>query len=65
MKSNDPRSYRLDSSKLLKTGFKPKKNVDFAISELLNFFNKKNFRSNDNNINLKVIKNKKIVWIKF
>jgi len=61
LKSNDPRSYRLDSSKLLKTGFKPKKNVDFAVSELLNFFNKKNFRSNDNNINLKVIKNKKIV----
>jgi nucleoside-diphosphate-sugar epimerase len=61
LKSNDPRSYRLDSSKLLKTGFKPKKNVDFAILELLNFFNKKNFRSNDNNINLKVIKNKKIV----
>lgn len=60
LKSNDPRSYRLDSSKLLKTGFKPKKNVDFAISELLNFFSKKNFRSNDNNINLKVIKNKKI-----
>ncbi|EAS84779.1 UDP-glucose 4 epimerase [Candidatus Pelagibacter ubique HTCC1002] len=56
LKSNDPRSYRLDSSKLLKTGFKPKRNVDFAISELLNFFNKKKFKSNDNNVNLKVIK---------
>ena len=61
LKSNDPRSYRLDSSKLLKTGFKPKKNVDFAISELLNFFKKKKFISSDNNINLKIIKNKNIV----
>ncbi len=61
LKSNDPRSYRVDSSKLLKTGFKPKKNVNFAIKELLDFFNVKNFRSTDNNINLKVVKNKKII----
>jgi nucleoside-diphosphate-sugar epimerase len=61
LKSNDPRSYRLNSSKLLKTGFKPKKNVDFAISELLNFFIKSKFKSNDNNVNLKVIENKKII----
>jgi nucleoside-diphosphate-sugar epimerase len=61
LKSNDPRSYRVDSSKLLKTGFKPKKNVNFAIRELLDFFNAKNFRSSDNNINLKVVKNKKII----
>lgn len=61
LKSNDPRSYRVDSSKLLKTGFKPKKNVNFAIKELLDFFNVKNFRSTDNNINLNVVKNKKII----
>ena len=29
--SNDPRSYRQDSSKLIETGFKPKKNVSIAI----------------------------------
>ena len=33
--SNDPRSYRQDSSKIIETGFKPKKNVDIAISEII------------------------------
>lgn len=32
--SNDPRSYRVDSSKLLGTGFSRKKGVDHAISEI-------------------------------
>lgn len=32
--SNDPRSYRLDSSKLIRTGFSPKKGVDEAIQEV-------------------------------
>ena len=32
--SNDPRSYRINSEKLLKTGFQPKKNVETAIQEL-------------------------------
>jgi len=35
--SNDPRSYRLDSSKLLATGFEPSKNVGAAIEELVEF----------------------------
>ena len=35
---NDPRSYRLDSSKLLKTGFKPKKSVSDAIDEIIAAF---------------------------
>ena len=34
MPSNDPRSYRLNSDKLLATGFSPKKNVDIAIKEI-------------------------------
>ena len=48
---NDTRSYNLDSSKLLKTGYKPKKNINDAISELKILYNKKilldkpNFRS--------------------
>lgn len=32
--SNDPRSYRVNSDKLLATGFKPKKTVDDAIGEI-------------------------------
>jgi len=31
---NDPRSYRLDSSKIIKTGFKPRKKIRDAIYEL-------------------------------
>ena len=33
--SNDPRSYRQNSDKLLSTGFSPKKSVDLAIEELI------------------------------
>ena len=36
--SNDPRSYRLDSTKLLNTGFVPKKSVQHAISDIINSF---------------------------
>jgi nucleoside-diphosphate-sugar epimerase len=36
---SDPRSYKLDSSKLLKIGFKPKKKIKDAIIELRNNFN--------------------------
>lgn len=52
LKSNDPRSYRLDSSKLLSTGFKPKKNVDVAIKEMIKFFRKNKYIATKNNINL-------------
>ncbi len=37
--SNDPRSYRQDSTKILKTGFKPKKSVEIAITEIIKAFN--------------------------
>jgi nucleoside-diphosphate-sugar epimerase len=37
-KSNDPRSYRLDSSKLLATGFSPKKSINDAISEIIHAY---------------------------
>ena len=36
--SNDPRSYRLSSSKLLKTDFVPKFDVDYAIRELVTLY---------------------------
>ena len=41
---NDPRSYRLDSSKLLKTGFKPKKTVSYAIDEIIAAFTRGDLR---------------------
>ena len=37
-KSNDLRSYRLNSDKLKNTGYLPKKNVDIAIHEIINNF---------------------------
>ena len=37
--STDPRSYRINSGKLLATGFKPKKTVAMAINELMDKFN--------------------------
>jgi nucleoside-diphosphate-sugar epimerase len=37
--SNDPRSYRQDSSKLLSTGFVPSKSVSSAIDEIINAYN--------------------------
>jgi nucleoside-diphosphate-sugar epimerase len=36
--SNDPRSYRQDSSKLISTGFNPKHDVTYAINELTHAF---------------------------
>jgi nucleoside-diphosphate-sugar epimerase len=33
--SNDPRSYRVNSDKLLATGFKPKKSVEDAVQEII------------------------------
>jgi len=38
IESNDPRSYRINSDKLLRTGFKPKKTINHAIQEILHAF---------------------------
>ena len=40
IKTHDPRTYRMDSSKLLKTGFKPLYNSIDAAKELKNEFEK-------------------------
>ena len=45
MPSNDPRSYRINSDKLLSTGFKPKKTVKDAIEELVNQYHAGNLRN--------------------
>jgi len=56
-KSVDIRSYKQDSSRLIKTGFKPKYNVDVAIDELLQYFSKnKPNNFGDKNFNLKMMK---------
>ena len=39
--SNDPRSYRQDSTKLIETGFKPQFTVLDAITDIANAFNKR------------------------
>ena len=53
-KSKDIRSYRQDSSRLLKTGFKPKYNVDYAIEQLSSYFKKTQKKKfGINNFNLK------------
>ena len=51
-KSNDPRSYRLDSSKLLATGYTPSKTVAHAIDEIITSYNNGSFRNDPSFHNL-------------
>lgn len=51
--SNDPRSYRVNSAKLLATGFKPKKTVEDAIREIAHKFRAGELRNEDRFHNLK------------
>tara|TARA_Y100000816_G_C26107904_1_gene589554 strand:+ start:6490 stop:7437 length:948 start_codon:yes stop_codon:yes gene_type:complete len=51
--SNDPRSYRLNSDKLLQTGYLKKYSVEDAILQLLLFFKKNKFRETNKNFNIK------------
>ena len=51
--SNDPRSYRLDSSRLLKTGFSPKHKVSDAISQVMNSLKDGILKDSDRCYNLK------------
>ena len=53
---SDPRSYNLDSSKLLKTGFKPKKKVEDAIKELKYLYDKKILKDKPNFHSIKWLK---------
>ena len=54
--SNDPRSYRQDSSKLLNTGFKPKFSVIDAIKEIADLYNSNNLHDGDNCYTVKWMK---------
>lgn len=51
--SNDPRSYRVNSDKLLATGFKPKKNVRIAIEEMIEAYHQGSLTDSDQWYNLK------------
>ena len=54
--SNDPRSYRLNSDKLLATGFKPKYNVQYAINEIIDAFKSGNMKDEDGCYNVRTMK---------
>ncbi|MGZ0080411.1 NAD-dependent epimerase/dehydratase family protein [Methylomonas sp. YC3] len=51
--SNDPRSYRVNSDKLLATGFKPKKTVDDAVREIIVKYKAGELKDEDRCYNLK------------
>lgn len=51
--SNDPRSYRVNSDKLLATGFKPKKTVENAIEEIIAKYNASILKDEEHFYNLK------------
>ena len=51
--SNDPRSYRINSDKLLATGYKPKKTVEDAIKEIIEKYHSGILRDEDHFYNLR------------
>jgi nucleoside-diphosphate-sugar epimerase len=51
--SNDPRCYRINSDKLLATGFTPNKNVDTAITEIITNYKQGLLKDEDHFYNLK------------
>jgi nucleoside-diphosphate-sugar epimerase len=51
--SNDPRSYRVNSDKLLATGFKPKKSVEDAVREIIEKFRSGILKDDEHFHNLK------------
>ena len=54
--SNDPRSYRLNSDKLLATGFKQKFTVDNAMDELIEAFQNGRLKDEDKYYNIRTMK---------
>jgi nucleoside-diphosphate-sugar epimerase len=58
IESNDPRSYRQCSDKLIETGFEQKFNVDNAIDEISEAFYNKNLIDDDSCYTVKWMKNK-------
>ena len=56
--SNDPRSYRVNSDKLLATGFKPKKTVEHAVQEIIEKYRSGVVKDEERYYNLKWMQNK-------
>jgi len=56
--SNDPRSYRLDSTKLLETGFVPKRKIGNAMEEILEKLERTDLIITENNFSVKWLKDK-------
>ena len=54
--TNDPRTYRLNSDKLLKTGFRKNFSVDYAINEIIEVYNEKKIKNNDKFFTVKWMK---------
>lgn len=54
--SNDPRSYRLNSDKLLSTGFKPGHGVNNAIKEIIQAAQENRLTDDDNGYNIRTMK---------
>ena len=52
----DPRSYRMNSDKLLATGFTPKKSVDHAIRELIEKYKEGTIKDDKSYYNVKWMK---------
>ena len=59
--SNDPRSYRQNSDKLLNTGFKQEYGVDYAINEIIDAYNDKKLVESDTCYTVKWMKNLNLV----
>jgi nucleoside-diphosphate-sugar epimerase len=60
-KSNDVRSYRLNSDKIKKTGFKPKITLKNSITEIIEYLKINHKKFNESNYNLKWMIKKKIL----
>ena len=54
--SHDPRSYRLNSDKLLRIGFKPQKTVNDAVQELIFKFQSNELKEDDRSYNIRTMK---------
>ncbi len=54
--SNDPRSYRLSSDKLLRSGFEPKYDVQYAIKEIIEAFESGSIKDADCCYNVRTMK---------
>lgn len=54
--SNDPRSYRLNSDKLLATGYKQKLTVNDAMEEVIEAFNEGKLQDEDKHYNIRMMK---------